>query len=432
MTYPAGTWLLPADQPYRAHLKDLMERQVYPNRLKADGTAEAPVRRRRVDLAAPDGRAPCRWYTPYAGDFERVTSVKPPTGRIVGASNPSSYTLADTANDDFTVVNALLAAGVAVARLAAPPTSGRATLAAGTWLIKAEPQSGRRSRRSWSGPRRSRRAAPACRGPAARDQAPRLGVYQPWAPSMDEGWTRLVLEQFEFPYTTLHDAEVRAGHLGERFDALILPSVSVRALRDGQRPERDRAGLRRRPRPAGIDAIREFVRAGGTLICLEDSCQFAIEAFGLPVKNVLKDLKTSEFYAPGSVLRARRSGPIMDVRQWHCSPATRRRDAARVLGSTLIARWRSRLAQESRGLEIRRASRQLREPRPAGERLAARRREVARQGRGGRWSQSDRGRVVLFGFPPQHRGQPHGTFRLLFNAIRLATRGRSPTSRQIS
>ncbi len=89
MTYPAGTWLLPADQPYRAHLKDMMERQVYPNRLKADGTAEAPYDVAGWTLPLQMGVPRAALGTPYAGDFERVTSVKPPTGRIVGASNPS-------------------------------------------------------------------------------------------------------------------------------------------------------------------------------------------------------------------------------------------------------------------------------------------------------------------------------------------------------
>ncbi len=82
--------------------------------------------------------------------------------------------------------------------------------------------------------------------------------------------------------------------------------MSVRALRDGQRPDETEpayvGGLGQR----GSTRSASSSATGGTLICLEDSCQFAIEAFGLPVRNVLKDLKTSEFYAPGSVLRAAR------------------------------------------------------------------------------------------------------------------------------
>ena len=68
--YPAGTFLLPADQPYRAHLKDLMERQVYPNRINANGTAETPLR-----MTSPVGPCPCRWACPRFRSGRRSRAI---------------------------------------------------------------------------------------------------------------------------------------------------------------------------------------------------------------------------------------------------------------------------------------------------------------------------------------------------------------------
>ncbi len=420
--YPAGTWLLPADQPYRAHLKDLMERQQYPSRINANGTAEAPYDVAGWTLPLQMGVPAVALGSPYSGDFEKVDEFAPPQGRIVGESSPDFYTLADTANDNFAVVNHLLASGVEVGRLSGPATSGRDLLAAGTWLIKAGPRAkqaleevvGRMSSvvegRSGLGMPFPGEIKPA-----------RLGLYQPWVPSMDEGWTRLVLERFQFKYSTLHDAEVRAGSLADRFDSIIMPSVTAKILRDGYRPGETEPAYVGGLGASGIEAVRDFVRDGGKLICLEDSCQFAIETFGLPVKDVLKDLKSSEFYAPGSVLKAvvhkfnsgkwgKFYSPEITLGMpdefsvyfdrsmaFEMVPGP----AAEEFPTSMVASYAPINPLESGWLL-------------GAEKLQAKAAIVA--------SKVDRGQVILFGFPPQHRGQPHGTFRLLFNAIQPSAR----------
>ena len=236
----------------------------------------------------------------------------------------------------------------------------------------------------------------------------RLGVYQPWVPSMDEGWTRLVLEKFRFPYATLHNADIRAGDLKDRIDALLIPSIAAKALREGYGPDQSEpayvGGLGRE----GLDAIRAFVEAGGTLVCLEDSCSYAIDGLGLPVTEVLKGLKSSAFFCPGSILRARfahkdESGPARVV---HLTlgmpdegPVYFDQSLAFETGKEPVrvaARYAPRNVLESGwllGPEKIQGKAALVEI-PLGE-----------------------GHVILFGFPPQNRGQTRGTFRLLFNAL---------------
>ena len=132
----------------------------------------------------------------------------------------------------------------------------------------------------------------------------RIGMYQRyWGGNMDEGWTRLVLEQFGFPYQTLKDEEIKAGNLDQRIDILILPDDSTDMITGDKAEDR----LRENPAPPeyrsgigeeGVEAIKEFVEAGGMLITLNQACNFAIEKLDLPVQNVLAGKSAKEFYCP--------------------------------------------------------------------------------------------------------------------------------------
>jgi len=154
----------------------------------------------------------------------------------------------------------------------------------------------------------------------------------------------------------------------------------------------------------GVDAIRAFVEAGGSLVCLEGSTAFAIEAFSLPVVDALKGLKSSEFYGPGSIVRVVGSGtPLCDGMPAEFSAYFDRSHAFDLLEMNADVRVAARYA-DAEVLE----SGWLLGP----EKLRGKAAVVTIE-RGA-------GRVVLFGFPPQHRGQTRGTFRLLFNALLLS------------
>ena len=99
----------------------------------------------------------------------------------------------------------------------------------------------------------------------------RIGLFQPWVPSMDEGWTRLVLEKFGFKYTTLHNADICAGSLKERVDVLLIPSIEPKTLRDGYAENETEPAYVGGLGSDGAEALRAFLKAGGTLVCLADS-----------------------------------------------------------------------------------------------------------------------------------------------------------------
>ena len=253
---------------------------------------------------------------------------------------------------------------------------------------------------------------------------PIRAIYKSHSPSMDEGWTRWVLENQSrcLYHTAINDAQLREGNLN-RFETIIIPDQAPRTilngLRKGAMPPELTGGIGEQ----GVKELRKFVEQGGTLVLLNRASEFAIEQFKLPIRNVVAGLPRSEFYVPGSILRIEL-------------------DAAHPLAAGMpkssIA-W----AEDSPAFEIL----------TGGEIPASQARVVA-------WYPPDqepllsgwllganfikgkaalvevelgKGRVVLFGFRPQYRAQSLATYPLFFNAIsgsraligsRLSDRGR--------
>jgi hypothetical protein len=258
----------------------------------------------------------------------------------------------------------------------------------------------------------SRVTLPPCESCALDDFKPliRLALYKSHVPSLDEGWTRFVLEkQNETPYHSLEDKEARAGNLRAKYDAIIIPDQSPRAILNGYRagsmPQELTGGLG----AEGVKALREFVEQGGTLITLNDASDFAINELHLPVRDITEGLKQTEYYAPGSILRTEidtthpiaKGMPRESIAWVENSPVFEfdARDAARV---HVIARYPID-----------------RDPLLSGWLLGGRK----------LWGKSallevtlGKGRVYLFGFRPQYRAQSLATYPLLFNAISQASK----------
>lgn len=421
--YPAGSWILPAAQPYRAHLKDMMEPQVYPLRRAANGDAEPPYDVAGWTLPLQMGVAASVIAEPFKVETETLGSAPARSGRIEGAGDGKVFVVQNQANDDFVLLNELINAKVTVYTA---PNANTPQAPAGSYWFNADVQAlavldrvlakiSTRVMRSEP----SVLPVPDPPGQGRHWQLKRqsIGLYQPWVPSMDEGWTRLVLEDFRFPYTTLHNSDIQVGKLRERFDVVVLPSIDVKTLKQGFAPNetdpRHVGGLGE----SGAAALHEFVQEGGSLVCLDRASEYAIEAFALHVRNVLKGLRTSDFYGPGSILRAR---TLPQDRQHY------RSDLLQGVPNEQSVYFDQSLAFDAsgEGPSARVLLRYAADPLQSGwllgpQRLADKAALVS--------VNVGRGQVILFGFPPQHRGQPHGTFRLLFNAFFTDAPG--PTSR---
>jgi hypothetical protein len=228
----------------------------------------------------------------------------------------------------------------------------------------------------------------------------RIAIYQGSRGNMDEGWTRYVFDTFNVPYESLRDTAMREGNLLARLDVIVLPSEGARGSVEAGDSESNESGMS----SAAIEALHRFVEDGGTLICFDASCESVIKEFRLPLKNVLEGLRSSDFYCPGSILRINvdTSHPIgraigRDVSAYFInSSALEATDKDRV---HVIARYAEENVLRSGWL--------------LGEDKIKDRIALAEVSFG-------KGRIVLFGFRPQHRGQTWGTFPFIWNAINLA------------
>jgi hypothetical protein len=423
--YPAGTDIILLAQPFRAYVKTLLERQRYPaRRLPREGAVERPY-----DVTG--------WTLPLQMGVDVITIERtfepPPLSRVTSAAvvpavvrgdrKPGHYLLDGRGNGGALAAAKLTTAGLAPSwvtaaidvdgfhyqpgALVVPHSKSAATIVAaiardlGTRVdgVKGKP--------------------PQAAVPVGRA---RVALYRPWNDNIDEGWTRWLLETYGFAFTTVTDADMRAGQLGSRFDAIILPSAPAERLISGNpagtMPPEYVGGLDE----AGVAALRSFVEQGGTLICLDQAAGLALRLFDLPLRDVARDAG-DRFFCPGSIvrleldpsqpltygMRAQTAGFFSFSAAYGPAAASGSNEggvanAARVTTEIdVIARYGHRDVLLSGYLE--------------GEYVIADRPAVVE-------ARVASGRVILFGFPPQHRGQTLATFRLLLNAILTTPRGR--------
>ena len=266
-------------------------------------------------------------------------------------------------------------------------------------------------------PGQSWTAVPSAPSAAEPLRAPRVGLYKPWAASMDEGWTRFVLEQYGFEPKTLDNKAVRAGGLNAAFDAIVLPDVTKEMIATGK-PKRDEGAMRYSPElpteytggleKEGAAALKDFVEKGGTLVALSSSTEYVTDELALPVRNGAA--RASDFAIAGSILRAEvASGhPVTDGLPREVAVF---QDEALAFDTVLPGPEMERLVLASypAAPEDVLLSGWMRGPEAIARKAAA----VALS--------YGKGRVVLLGFRAQHRAQTPGTFPFLFNALYWST-----------
>jgi hypothetical protein len=441
----AGTWVIPTDQEFAAMAREVLDVQHYPDlRQYPGGPPERPYdaagwslplqmgvrvipsdlplpaefRRSMKPLGAPPAGAVKP--TPYAAAVDKDTApfdsvpgagfdtspaaaaIVPPAGRIEG-SGPV-LVLDPAQNNSFRALNRAVQQGATVKWVGGVPQVSQyevagLTAAAQDSLVQSLALRAERSAGTSAGP------------DVARPIKRRTGIYQPWTGSMDEGWSRWVLEQYGFPLVILHPEDFKSP-LSEKVDVVIIADdarVPVEGAQGGRGGRGGRGGPGNNIRPeyayqlsaADLQAFEQFIRRGGTLVCLSTASTFAIQQFRLPVRNVVAGLRPEEFFLRGSIVE------VTPDRTHQVMAGMPEKAAVFVDGSpvfdtldgfkgTVLAKYQDTGSPLLSGYLI-------------GEKFL--------QGKAAALDvQLDAGHVILLGFRPEWRGQPFGTFKVLFNA----------------
>jgi hypothetical protein len=402
-TMAAGSWVVLMAQPYSAFAKTLLEPQRYPDiRQYPGGPAQRPYDATAHTLPLLLGVDVAAVKPAFEADLELVSQPTVVPGLVTGHG---PWLALGHRTGDLVALGRLLHARVPVRWATQEFTDAGRRHPAGTLLV---PASARARLQALAAELGISAHAVSAVPPALVLGAPRVGLYQSWIPQSDEGWTRFVFEhQMGVDYQTLHDHDVRAGGLRERFDVIVLPSQSPNAMLTGHpsgtMPEEYTGGLGAR----GIEELKAFVNAGGTLAALDDAARLAIRDFGLGVRDVLSverppggstsaPTRPADFFCPGALLRVvTTSHPLAagleDAAIWfEDSPAFE------VERGAVVARYPEENPLVSGWL--------------LGERRLFGKAALVEAPLG-------RGRVILFGFRPQYRAQSWATYPALLNAI---------------
>jgi hypothetical protein len=433
--FPAGTWIVPTDQEFAALAREVLDVQKYPEIRESPGgpldtpydaagwtlplqmgvrtvavnspipaatreamrvlaeLSTASIRPAPYNMATVADAAPFDSASGIGFDSSAMArAIAPPAGRITGTGPVLAVRPAE--NNAFKAINRALRAGASI-RLEPGDRADSAR-----YLIVGLAPAAQDELVSALALRAERVALP-----AAKVFRPRIGLYLANT-SMDEGWTRWVLDSYEFEYTRVSGADVQAGNLRNKIDVLVITD-EARGVFEAAAGRGGRAGAAgatpeaQSSNDARIQALDAFIRGGGVLVCFNRSSNFAIDQLKLPVKNVVAGVGRQQFFVGGSLLN-------VDVRNSHRVMAGMPERAAIYYDSgpvfevtegfkgTVLAQYPAKDVLASGFLQ--------------GEALI--------QGKAAALEvELGDGRIVLLGFRPQWRGQPFGTFRVIFNSM---------------
>lgn len=434
ITHPVGTWVIPMDQEFAELARTLLEVQEYPDLREYEGgppkrpydvsgwtlpfmfgvqlfeattplsqgvrAAMEPVRGTALDWRdtgeMSEASDAASFDTPPGLGFDSDTTaagIVPLPGSVHGGG--SGLAVSPAQNNAFKALNRAWEGGATVRFESGTPAAGDPD-SGGRYIITGM---GGGARDALVRDLNLRAQGAGSGGQPVRK--PRIGLFRPWQASMDEGWTRWLFERYGFDIVSVRNADIRAGSMADRYDVIILADIRGRTILDGYAegtvPARYVGGIG----PEGVSALDEFVSGGGTLVCLNGSSQFAIDELGLPVRNVVAGLPGDEFSISGSLLEVITdpTHPVMAGMPARAKVFFSRSPAFTVTdgfegvalakhvdaGSPLLSGYllgEEHLHGYAAALDVHHGD----------------------------------GHVILLGFKPQWRGQPFGSFRVMFNA----------------
>ncbi|MCC7034423.1 MAG: peptidase M14 [Acidobacteria bacterium] len=401
-SYPAGTYVI-GPQSFRPYVVDLIEAKKFPERrLYPGGPPDPPYDMTGYELSYQMGVTIDRVTEPFGLPARVVDEIPPAPGGVQGAGT-AAFSLAPNQNMGVKALNRLLRAGATASW--APDNT---IVVQGVSRDAVDEQG-----KALGVVLKALDAAPSG---ARAIRAPRIALYKSHRANMDEGWTRWILDQYEFPYTTVTNDDVRTGDLA-KFDVLLFADESEDTILNGHlagtMPPEFAGGIGME----GAAHVRRFVESGGWLVAWDAAVDFAIRALELPLRNAVSGTRPNEFFIPGSLLRitTKPENPLAAGMEASAVAMFSDSQALQVVPAAAEGGKRAERAvdvyAEFPRQDLLVSGWELGASRYIAGRAAAVRVPVGR------------GQAVVMGIRPHWRGQPHNTFKLLFNPLYLSTQG---------
>ena len=443
--YPKGSYIIPTSQPFGLFAKLIMEIQEYPDLRKYPHLWQSIVGTAKLakdPLRAYDGVG---WTLPVQMGLDYhemsksfnvpktlVIEVKAPEASISGGGSHYAFSSAD--NGSYIAVNRIQKQGGNVSYSLAGFTLNGKIFPKGSFVLEAGSIKKNTLRNitnelkiDLQGGKLQIKTKPL--------STARVALFKSLTPNMDAGWLSLVLERYEFNYHELTTAEIKAGHLKDRFDAIIFADQRASSIINGARKGTMHPDYIGGITMNGVDNLKEFVQQGGTLICNKSSSELPITHFKFPIKNILKDVKPDSFSCPGALLKLshdnnhpltfglNKKGYALFSRGW----------AYEVIKDTAKVDEKKKQTKDAKGQLPKTKKQPIKEKinyakvKPevvasfpdeglliSGWMLGD---KILRQKAAIMNVPFEKGNVVLFGFNVHNRAQSYANFKLLFNAI---------------
>jgi hypothetical protein len=403
--YPKGSYVIRMAQPFGVFAKTMLEKQVYPDlREYPGGPPQRPYDVTAHTLPMQMGVKVITVAEPFQAALTKVDKISARGGvaEIERGNGPvKAYILEHESNASMKALNRLMKEKAEVYWAAKPITVKNKVYTAGTMIIHATP------------------GIEAKLQTIARDTSvnfiavtdrfnvqayrlipPRIALYKSYVASIDEGWTRMIFEEYDFSYTNILDKDIRSGGLRSKYDVIIIPgelteTQVIEGHRAGTVPPEFAGGIGE----AGVQNLRDFVSDGGTIVTMDKATEFAAKQFALPVKNTLEGARPQDYYVPGSLLKVvlDTENPIAYGMPREAAAFVQQNAAFEVSGNAksvgtypltnpLMSGWilgEEKLFGKTAVADV-----------PVG-----------------------RGRIILLSIRPQFRAQVRGTYKLLFNSL---------------
>lgn len=426
--YPAGSLVIKTAQAFRPHILDMFEPQDHPNDFQYPGGPPIPpYDNAGYTLAFQMGVKFDRILDGFDGPFENVPDViKPAPGTVTGPAGATGYIVSQHVNDAVVAVNRLLKAGEDV--YWPRDRTWHSPDGTGVIYIAAKPTTLPILKKAAADVGLSFTAVtdrPA--GGMMKLRPVRIALWDQYGGSMPSGWVRFLFEQFEFPYTLVFPQELDAGNLRAKYDVIVFPDGAIREGAGGRgaffgpQPKAEDIPAEWRNRLGHLTPektfpqLRRFAEEGGTIIAWGSSASLG-HLLGLPLGNHLvemidgtdRPLPATKFYIPGSILSVAvdNTDPLaygMERRVdvfFNDNPVLDLAPNASLEGVRPVA-WFDRA-----------------EPLRSGWAWGQ---QYLQGGTAAVEAPVGKGRLLLVGPEITFRGQPHGTFKFLFNGVYYST-----------